>query len=309
MNQSLGKCYLLLTITAILWGVQPVLVKTAIKELTPVTITSFRYFLISITLFGLMFFTHEKRFFPPKRCILPLILMSLSGIALNNIAQFSGLQYSTVTNATLISATTPAVTAFLSALFLKERLIPLQWLGILISLCGAAFLVSHGSLTVILNISFNYGDILFFVSQVGWAVYALLSIRVMKELSVLATTAWAGLMGAIFTLGYGLATGELYYAPVSLVGGFSLIYIIWGGGVLAMTFWNSSVKVTGPSRAAIFLNIMPIVGILSGVIFLNEQLSSLDVFGGIAILSGVYITTHSQQIMQRLYPHPSTHKF
>lgn len=308
MNQSLGKFYLLLTITAVLWGAQPVLVKTVIKELTPVTITSFRYLLISITLFSLMFFTHEKRFFPPKRCILPLILMSLSGIALNNIAQFSGLRYSTVTNATLIAATTPAVTAFLSAVFLKERLLPLQWLGIIISLCGAAFLVSHGSLAVILNISFNYGDILFFTSQIGWAVYALLSIRVMKELSVLATTAWAGLMGAAFTAIYGLASGELFYAPLSLAGGLSLVYIIWGGGVCAMMFWNSSVKVTGPSRAAIFLNIMPIIGILCGVIFLNEALSSLDFFGGIAILAGVYITTHSQQIMQRIYPHPTAPK-
>lgn len=301
MNPSMNKFYILLSVTAIIWGAQPVMVKAAIKELTPVTVTSLRYFLLSGTLFVLMALKSEARCLPPKRCVLPLLLMGLSGIAVNNGAQFSGLQYSTVTNATLISTTTPAITAFLAAAFLREKLLPLQWLGIITSLGGAAFLISRGSLDAILRISFNHGDILFFISQAAWAVYALMSLRVMREMTVLATTAWAGLSGAVIMTLYGLATGQLYYAPVSLTGAFSLAYLIWGGGVMAMMFWNISVKATGPSQAAIFLNIMPLVGMLLGVCLLHEEIGLRDIFGAAAILSGVYLTTHTRQIMNRLH--------
>lgn len=300
MEKSYNKFYILLSVTAVLWGVQPVLVKLTIKELTPITLTAFRYFLLSGTLFFIMYLTREKQIRPDRPCILLLMLMGICGVLINNVTQFSGLQYSTVTNATLISSTAPAITALLAAVFLKERLIPLRWLGILISLSGAIFLITHGSLAALLNISLNYGDILFFISQIAWAVYALISIRVMKTLSVLATTAWSGLFGALFTSIYGLCVGELYYAPISTPVALSLVYIIWGGGVCAMMFWNISVKETGAGRAAIFLNIMPIVGILCGVVFLQEELRYQEFFGAAAILSGVYLTTHSEQTMHFL---------
>lgn len=307
MQNSHNKFYVLLSITAVIWGAQPVLVKLTIQEWTPATVTVIRYFLLSGTLFLIMFFKKEKRLLPPPQCIVPLLFMGVCGIAINNVAQFSGLQYSTVTNATLISCTTPAITACFAVLFLKERLIPLQWLGILISLSGATFLISHGSLDVILHISFNYGDILFFIGQIAWAVYSLLSIRVMREMSVLATTAWAGLAGAIITAVYGYGTNTITLTPLSYPVVFCMIYIIWGGGVLAMLLWNISVKSAGPSRAAIFLNIMPLVGILCGVFFMHEEFRLKDLLGAAGILTGVYLTTQSEHIMHFLYGHVKHH--
>lgn len=298
-----NKFYCLLIITAIIWGAQPVLVKLTVQEITPVTITSVRYFLLSATLFIIMFAKGETVFLPSKNCYIPLMFMGFSGILINNVTQFSGLQYSTVTNATLISCTTPAMTACLAAIFLRERLIPLQWLGIITSLSGATYLISHGSLATIINISFNFGDILFFISQLGWAIYSLISIRVMREMTVLATTAWAGLIGAIFTSIYGLFTGTLFYTTISTTALLSMVYIIWGGGVLCMLFWNISVKATGASRAAIFLNIMPIIGIICGVILLNEEIRFQEVFGAIAILSGVYLTTQCTTVMHYITAH------
>lgn len=300
MMRGLSKYYLFLSATAVIWGAQPVLVKEAVKELTPATVAGFRYFLLSGTLFLIMRYKGEARFFPPRECVGPLLVMGLFGITVNNVAQFTGLAYSSVTNATLISSTTPAVTAFLAALFLRERLLPAQWLGIFVSLGGTLYLVGRGSLAAILHVSFNAGDVLFFASQVAWAIYSLVSLRVMRRMSVLATTAWAGLFGAVLTTLYGILAGQFYYAPVSAGGALSLVYIIWIGGVLAMMGWNVGVKRTGASQAAIFLNIMPLVGAFCGAFFLGEQIGAQEFFGGAAILSGVYLTTHSRQVMHWL---------
>ena len=111
---------------------------------------------------------------------------------------------------------TPAVTSLLAFVFLRERLALLQWIGIIISISGTLYLISNGNLDIILHISFNLGDILFFVAQLSWAIYCLISIRVMKKMSVLSVTAWAGVFGAIFIAIYGYFTCGLFIPDLSM---------------------------------------------------------------------------------------------
>ncbi len=222
--------------------------------------------------------------------------MGVSGITINNVLQFTGLQYSTVINCTLVSATTPALTAVFTAVFLREKLNAVQWLGVVISFGGVVFLVAHGSLAVIMNLSFNYGDVLFFGSQLAWAVYAISGRRVMAELSPMSATAWAGLAGAVATGLLALWDGTGAAGGVTPVGVLSMSYIIIGGGVLAMTWWNVGVKAVGPSQSAIFINIMPLVGMICAVVFLDEQLGWREIVGGFLTIFGVYLTTRGDQI-------------
>ena len=289
----------LLALTAALWGAQPLLVKITMRELNPSTMTAVRYLLMSITFFALMRW-RGLPLLPPLRLMPALLLMGITGVALNNIAQFTGLQLSTVSNATLIATTTPAVTALVALIFLRERLLPIELLGILLSVAGALFLVSKGQMDVLLHISFNKGDLLFFTAQLGWAVYSLTGFRVMRHLPPLTTTAWAGLFGTAGTFIYAALTGQL---DVHSVGGTTLacmVYIVWIGGVCAMIFWNMGVKVVGAGQAAIFLNIMPLVGVVLGVTLLGEDFAFREAFGAVGILGGVYILTHSRQIMRRM---------
>ena len=289
------KAYIFLATAGILWGIQPIFVKIVVAEMTPSSLIFFRYIFLSGTLFIIMKILGEKHLLPPKDCWLRLVLMGLTGVTLNNGSQFAGLQYSTVANATLIATLTPAMTALLAAIFLRERLNLLQWLGIFISMSGTLYLISNGSLAVILNTSFNFGDILFFLAQMMWAVYCLLSVKVMQKMSAIAVTAWAGIIGGMFTGIYGQFTDGLALPGFSLTVIIAIIFIIWCGGVAALTLWNMGTKSVGASSAAIFLNLMPIVGIVGAAFTLNEELTLNEFFGAIVILGGVYITTHSDK--------------
>ncbi|WP_304037582.1 DMT family transporter [Desulfovibrio piger] len=188
MTTATSRYFALLALTAALWGAQPLLVKITMRELNPSTMTAVRYLLMSITFFALMRW-RGLPLLPPLRLMPALLLMGITGVALNNIAQFTGLQLSTVSNATLIATTTPAVTALVALIFLRERLLPIELLGILLSVAGALFLVSKGQIDVLLHISFNKGDLLFFTAQLGWAVYSLTGFRVMRHLPPLTTLA------------------------------------------------------------------------------------------------------------------------
>ena len=293
-----SKYFAMLSAAGILWGIQPIFVKIVVAEMTPASLIAIRYIFLSGTLFIIMKLLGEKKLLPPSDCWGRLILMGLTGVAINNGSQFSGLQYSTVANATLIATLTPAVTAFLAALFLRERLNMLQWLGIFISLAGTLYLISNGSIDMILNTTFNIGDIMFFVAQTMWAVYCLLSVKVMQKMSVFSVTAWAGIIGGIFTAIYGAFTDGLMLPPFNAPVLYSMAFIIWLGGVGALVFWNVGVKHAGASSAAIFLNLMPLVGIAAAAFTIGEVLTVQEGIGAVVILAGVYITTHSQQFIR-----------
>ena len=67
-----------------------------------------------------------------------------------------------------------------------------------------------------------------------------------------------------------------------------------------MIFWNQGTGIVGPSQAAVFMNLMPLVGILCGVVFLNEQFLAAQAIGGALIISGVYLTTQYRTLAYRL---------
>lgn len=296
-----NQTYLLLSLATIFWGIQPLCIKILIASWTPASLTCLRYLLISLILFLIMYLRHEKKFIPPKNCIIPLLLMGLTGIAINNVSQFTGLKYSTITNCTLIAATGPAVTAMLSAVFIRERLKLLQWIGIIISFIGVIFLITKGLWEILANFQFNPGDILFFTCQIVWAAYSIIGLRVMKHLSAIAVTAWSGLLGSIEVALFALCTGQLGYVNLDIAGWSSFVFVVLCGGVGSMLFWNIGVKNAGPSMAAIFSNLTPIFGMLCGAIFLSEEIGIMQISGALAIFVGVYITTHSEQLKMALH--------
>ena len=291
-----NQTYILLSLATIFWGIQPLCIKILIANWTPASLTCLRYLFISMILFFIMYLRHEKKFIPPKNCIIPLLLMGLTGIAINNVSQFTGLKYSTITNCTLIAATGPAVTALLSAIFIRERLKLLQWIGIVISFVGVIFLITKGSWEILTNFKFNPGDILFFTCQIVWAAYSIIGLRVMKHLSAIAVTAWSGLLGSIEVALFALFTNQLGYVNLDISGWSGFAFVVLCGGVGSMLFWNIGVKNAGPSMAAIFSNLTPIFGMLCGAVFLSEEIGFMQISGALAIFIGVYITTHSEQL-------------
>ena len=119
----------------------------------------------------------------------------------------------------------------------------------------------------------------------------------MNYLSAIAVTAWSGLIGAIEVAIYAYFSGQLYYTPLDSLGYMSFAFVVICGGVGSMLFWNIGVKNAGPSIAAIFSNLTPIFGMICGAIFLKEDIGYIQLSGALFIFLGVYITTHSQKII------------
>ena len=297
---SHGKVYFLLVVTAFLWGGNAVAAKKVLTEISPVVLTMLRFAVFSAILMIAAWFREGRRSIPAKRYLLTLLLMGLSSTVLNNGLQFTGLVYSTAINCVVITAFGPAITGVLASVVLDERLNSRQWVGVAISAVGVVLIASGGSWMRLFGLSFNWGDILFLWACVGWSVYSIAGRRIMKEFSPLSTTAWAGGFGTLMMLVIALLQGFDGNIPVTGANWGWLAYMCFGSGLVAFTLWNIGVEAIGPNKASVFINLIPLFGILFSVLLLDEKLGWFHGMGAIWIIGGVWLATRSHRDISEL---------
>ncbi len=285
------RVFFLLTVTAFLWGGNAVAVKKVLTDISPLVITLLRFAVFSSILLLVAWYREGRGFLPKSHQLPTLVFMGFCSTVLNNGAQFSGLLYSTAINCVVITSFVPVLTGVLAALILKERMNGKQWLGVAVSTGGVLVITSGGSWAKLAGLSLNWGDILFLVSGLGWALYSIVGRRIMQEMSPLNTTAWAGAFGTVMMLGLCLAQG--FDGRIQLTGTNWLWfgYICLGSGLVAFTLWNIGVDAVGPNKASLFINLIPLAGILFSVLLLGENVGWFHGAGAVFIIGGVALAT------------------
>ncbi len=282
---------IILTLTAVMWGGNAVTAKYVVGELPPVTTAFFRFAWVSAILLALVWRMEGSKCLPQRRQLPGILAMAATGIFGHNFLVYSGVKLSTATNMSLFAAVNPVITACLAAIFLHERLTRRQMLGVALSLAGVVTVITRGDLSVLTGLRFNIGDILLAAAPVAWAVYSVVGRRVMRGMSALAATAWASVAGSALLLVAALWEGFDGSIVLSPLGWMSMAYMIIGSGVIAFYWWNQGVTVIGPSRAAIFMNLIPVSGMFLAAVLLNEAVSAEQLVGAAMIIGGVWLTT------------------
>lgn len=292
-----NKALLALLTASIIWGFNPIINKILINDGTALTISAIRFFLGSFTLMAILAYKKQLRL-PPKSKILPLVLIGILTVTIFNTFTLEGLRFSSVTNFALINSLSPLSIAILACLFLRERLLSIQWIGIIISLCSTAYLITNGRLSQITSIQFNRGDFIFFIAQLSWAVYTLLSAKMIRDMKITEVVAWSSFFGACVNVIYGLFTNDIHMPNIHLQSILAIGYLSWVSSMGAMLLWNVGIKSVGPSIAGIFLNLTTLIAISAGVIIFNEEFNNTKIIGGIGILFGVVILTQANNLLK-----------
>ena len=264
--------YMLVTGTALSFAASTVVQRGVHEDLPPVGATFWRWFLAALVLWPIVW--HEL---PSKmalisryRCLILLLGLLLVG---SSAIFFLGLNFTTAINATLINASQPALTVLPAWLLTRDRITPRQSIGILAALGGIVVMLSQGNLVVFLALEFNAGDILALAAVLGWTIYATSLHRLPAELGFAVTLFVIFLAGSLLVLPFYIIESALFRPmplSVSATGIIAFLGIVTSLGGMAL--WNAALHTVGPNRATIFLNLVPVFGVLLAIIFLGEQL-------------------------------------
>ncbi|NNE38695.1 MAG: DMT family transporter [Gammaproteobacteria bacterium] len=207
------------------------------------------------------------------------------------------MHYTTVTNASIINSAMPVVTFLFVVIFLKEKPMLNQVIGVSISIVGALFIIFRGDPSMLLSLSLNPGDVLVVCALTFWSIYTVL-IRWKK-------TGLPLIMFLFVTIGFGV----LFHIPLIAVeifyqGGFTLTpeiamaftYFAIFPSIFAYLAWNKAVALLGPGRTVIFIYLLPVYGAILGKVLLHEELVYYHFVGFILIFAGMLMVT-------RLSPH------
>lgn len=219
-----------------------------------------------------------------------LFFLSIPGIAIFHSFVYIALTTTTVINASLVMAFSPLFIVALSWGIFGERIRALQTLGIFISLAGVLFLITQGSLGVLLNLQFNPGDLWALGAVPAWGIYSvLLKLKPpsLKPNAMLGTLMICGVVVLAPFFYLEIRDGMTY--ELTWATGGSVFYMGFFASILAYIFWNGGVAAVGVNKAGLFLNLMPVFSAVLAIGFLGERFETYHFFGIPLVFLGVYL--------------------
>ncbi len=276
----------LLFLMILIWGGNYTIAKAAFREVPYVAFNAARLLLAS----GLFLAVIAWKGFPglTRRDWIQLALLGAVGHFLYQLFFMGGLARTSVANSSLLVGCSPVAVSLASAWAGHERVSPGQWIGVALSALGIYLIVGRGAELAGANLA---GDLLTLAAVLCWAVYTVGSRALLARLSPLVVT---GLSMAAGTVGYTLAAlPDLARAPWARLDAgiwLSLLYSSVLSLNVAYLIWYTSVQRIGNVRTSAWSNLIPLVALATGVIFLGERIGGATIGGAAAILAGVALT-------------------
>jgi drug/metabolite transporter (DMT)-like permease len=278
---------ILVNLATMAWATNAVLGRWLRNDIGPLTLTALR-FTVATAVFTLLLQARpqeERRYGKDKWWI---FAMGVAGVVAFSPLLYLGLRYSTAVNSSLIQGFSPLITALIAGWIISEPVSLRQKVGAIVGLIGVAGLISGGSLSFLLHLQFNPGDLILLASAVVWAFYSVIGRRVMRNRSPVSATALSNIL-ALPVLAVA-ALIELRYIPVNLrletVA--AMVHICFVPTLLAYLCWNRAIQALGAGGAMVFYNTLPLYGVLMGAAFLEEPLTLAHfIFGGLILAGGL----------------------
>jgi drug/metabolite transporter (DMT)-like permease len=223
-----------------------------------------------------------------------LTLLGLSGVFLYNLFFFSALAIAPAGRSSVVVAMTPAVVSVASIIFFKDRFSLLRIVGLTVAVFGVSWAISGGDPASLLRGEIGRGDLFIFGAMLSWATFSVVGKIILRELAPRLAITYACLIGTVALAIPAVVEGGLAGATqYSLEMWLSLAYLGLMGTVLAFILYYQGIKSIGPSKTAIFINLVPIWAMTLSTIILGESITLPLVIGAAMVIVGVFLTSRS----------------
>jgi drug/metabolite transporter (DMT)-like permease len=289
MRYPQTKPYLALSAAMVFWGLSFVATKIALEVFSTFTLIFGRFALASCLFTGILAYRGLPSF--SRREHIRVFLMALFDPGLYFIFETIGLQHTTAPKAALIIATIPVAVTVLAAFLLRERPSLANLLGIGLSLAGITVLVAADPQ---LNWRFGgpiLGDLLIFGAVLSATFYIVNARTLARNRSPLQITSVQAFYGAIFYApAFFWELPSMNWSAVSGLSVGALTYLTLFATIGAFLCYNYALATVSASRAAVFINGIPVVTAAASWLLLGEKLSLIQAGGGLLVLFAVFIT-------------------
>lgn len=279
------KTILQALLVTFLWSTSWVLIKIGLFDIPALTFAGLRYSLAF--LFLLAWELRTKQIYSLRNVtaknISQLAILGVLFYTLTQGAQFLGLAYLPAVTVNLFFSFTSLIVAALGIIWLNERPVSWQWLGILLSISGA--LIFFYPIDLASGEMRGYAAVI--VGVIANAVSSLLGRQINQrgDLSPLNVTLVSMGIGGILLLVLG--TGIQGLPPLDIKSWILILWLALINTAFAFSLWNLTLKTLPAMESSIINNTMMIQIPILAVLFLGETLSIKELAGMVVAGIGV----------------------
>ena len=279
-NQSaVKKSRLMIAASMTIFGTIALFVRNI--SVTSAEIALYRAALATVLLGGFFLVTGSKIDLRAIRKELPLLLFSGMAMGINWILLFEAYRYTTVSVATLSYYFAPVIVTLVCPILFKEKMGAKQWICFVMSTVGIVLITGIGDLS---GSNRHFTGILFGLgAAVLYATVVLLN-KFIKGVSGVHRTFLQFAAALLTLLPYVLLTSGFTLGNLDASGWISLLVVGVVHSGIAYCLYFSALKDIPGQEAAILSYIDPLVAVAVSVFVLGEQLTALQLIGGILIL-------------------------
>jgi drug/metabolite transporter (DMT)-like permease len=278
----------LLALVVIFWANAFVAIKYLLDRegLDPMQLTVLRFLPASALMLVMMFAIYKpQKIFSVWRQEWPGIAMyGITGVLGYNLALNYGESRIAAGTASLIVGLSPILTLIASNLALKEKITARKLGGIIAAFVGLFIVVRWGAKEAI---SFNYllGVLITFGAPLSWAVYTIVGKPMVQRhdpnLITMSAVAWGSLPLMFFL------PPVKTMAAISAKGWGALLFLSLVCTIFGFLVWSWALKKTEAARLGAIVYLIPLVAIVSGLLFLREAPTAGLIAGGLVLIAGV----------------------
>lgn len=278
--------WLIFVALGFMWGSSYLFIKIGVETLSPFTLIALRLG-IGLTLLATVVALAREPLPRSARVYGHLVVMSIVNIALPFFLITSAEQSVDSALAAIFAATVPLFVIVIAALALHDEPITVNRLvGLAIGFGGVVLLVSP-SLGSAISGSSPYGEIALIGSSISYAagaVYARRNVRGLRPM-----------IAAVFQVGFAFVITAVLALVLeqpfaTVVRPDTVISILWlgilGSGLAYLAFFRLLGR-WGATRTSLVAYLLPVVGIVLGVLVLNEQMDARILLGTALVIGGV----------------------
>jgi drug/metabolite transporter (DMT)-like permease len=292
--------YVKLVLVAAIWGGQYSAGRLVAGALPWFTNSTLRFGVATVILVALAYAQEGGLPHLDRRRFMAMLALAFTGVFVFNVCFFAGLERVPAGRGALIMALNPVVTALGAWLVFGERMSRVRVFGIALAVAGVTVVITRGHLGALAHGAFGIGELLLFGSVLGWATYTLMGRAVLKGMSPLGASTWASLLGMIMLAA--CAVFEHPWAALAALpprGWVAIAYLGALGTVVAFLWFYQGVKGIGPARAAVFLSLVPVFGVILAALTLGEPILASMVVGGAMVVGGLLLTNRPEPAQPR----------
>ena len=281
--------YLLTAAAPLCWAGDIVLAGSMANTVPPFTLVFWRWILATLIMSPFAYKSIKQDWPEVKKSWGLLCLMSLLGASGFITLLYISLHTTTTINSALIQTTMPFMIVLACVFLYGEKMTKAQLGGMTLCFMGVVYVLFKGNWQAVSEMVFVKGDLLVLIATVLYGLYSALipkSGKLHPFTFLFCISALGSLTIFPFYIWELFAVGLVKLSPKVLLG---VSYIAICPTIVAYLCWNKGIALIGPSKASLFMYLIPVFTAMLAVPFLHESFRFYHVMGMMLIFGGMIV--------------------